>query len=121
MNEEKFKEWRDLYNLLKSMKSQEMKMRKELCVDIFKGSTAGNKAKFEIGSILVKAENKINFKLDTESVKAMYDELEEADKDAMKWSPSLKLREYKKLGEGSLLHECVTIKPAAPVLKVIDL
>ena len=121
MDEMRLKEWKEMSVQLKALKTAEMTLRKEICIDLFKGSTEAGRLKYDLKTIHVQAENKINYKLDVESVKAMYEELSDVERDALRWSPELKLREYKKLSEISLLHECVVVKPAAPVLKVVDL
>jgi len=103
---------------LKTLKAKELKLRKELCVDIFDGRVGVEKKKFTEDGFNINAENKVTYKLDPDSTTMMFSEFTDGDREAIKWKPELKMKEYKKISEGSLLHECITIKPATPTLKV---
>lgn len=115
----KYLVWRQMSIKLKALKAEEMKMRKELCIEIFDGQLGEATKKFEIDEgYTVHAKSGVSHKLDERLVNQMFNEFSEEDKNALKFKPSLKLREYKKLGDDSLLHEAVEVKPSAPTLKV---
>ena len=115
----KYAEWLSMSTRLKTLKAKEMKKRKELCMEIFEGRVGKMKKKFEHEGYLIEAANAISYKLDTANVKAMWEDLSEAEVEAVDWKPDLKLAAYKKLDKKALLHECVIAKPAAPTLKVV--
>lgn len=114
----KYTDWLAMSNRLKDLKAKEMKVRKELCIDIFKDSPSLNKKKFRDGDYLVEAVIGTSYKVDSQALQAMYDELTEAEEEVLTWTPSLKMAAYNKLPADCLIHECVTSKPAAPTLKV---
>jgi hypothetical protein len=100
----KIKDWIDLSETLKVIKEAEMRLRKELCVDILQGLAFPCKKTVTLDGIEVKAENGISYGI---------------DEAAVKYKPSLVMAAYKKLPKDSLLHEVVTSKPTAPTLKVL--
>ncbi len=115
---EKYIEWLSLSKRLKKLKEDEMKLRKELCSKIFGGKVGAQKEKLKEGNLKIDAESKISYKLDNTQLKAMWDELSDAEKESTKWTAALAMTNYRKLNPDSLIHECVTTKPAAPTLKI---
>lgn len=121
MVENKFKNWLDMSTRLKLLKDLEMKTRKELCAEIFQGQVGAMKKKFEEDGFSIVAENTVGYKLDEEVLKAIWEELSEPETNVIEWKPALKLADYKKLPPNALIHECITVKPSAPTLKVTEL
>jgi len=117
----KYANWLKMSEQLKSLKEVEMKTRKELCAEIFQGQVGAMKKKFDEDGYRIVAENTVGYKLDEEALSAIWKELSELETNSVDWKPSLKLTEYKKLPSTALIHECVTVKPSAPTLKVIEL
>lgn len=115
------KEWMQLQAQLKEIKAREMSLRKEICSAILKDTPLPVRKKYEVNGLVLEVDGKVTYSLDATVVNSLFDDLEDADKSSLDFKPSLKLREYKKLPESSLLHEAVTIKPAAPVLKIISM
>jgi len=106
---------------LKTLKAKEMRVRKELCNEIFEGQTGALKKKFEEDGYKIQAESGVGYKIDEASLKAMWEEITETEAEVIDWKPALKLAAYKKLPTHMLIHECVTSKPSAPTLKVIKI
>ena len=116
--EKKFLEWRDLATDLKDIKFKEMRLRKDLAQDILTGLVPPYNNKLSINGIPIIVENTVAHNLDKEVVNQIFEDLSLEEKSAMKFTPELKLREYKKLPKESLLHEAVTVKPSAPTIKI---
>lgn len=114
--QEKYLQWLKMSQELKALKTREMTLRKELCYDLI-GSTVG-KAKQVTEMLQIEAQGKESYKVDEVTYHALSDELTDAEKQTIKWTPSLLLTPFKKLPEGSILLECITSKPAAPTLNV---
>ena len=115
----KIQEWSELQVLLKEVKAKEMKLRKEICNDILHGMPLPARKTISIQDIEVKAENTVTHNLDESVLNEMYEELDTKEKAVIKWQPKLKLRDYKKLPDESLLHEAVIVKPSSPTLKLL--
>ena len=114
----KYREWLELSDRLKALKAKEMKMRKELCAEIFEGKFGAMKETFTSDNMKVVAENTVTYKLDIAGVSSVWEDLSTMQKTAVRWKPELILAQYKALVEPGILQECVTIQPAAPTLKV---
>ncbi len=117
----KYADWLQKSLELKDLKAAEMKLRKELCTEIFGGKVGKMRKKFMSDEFEVTAENSVAKKVDKEALTEMWDELSELEKAAIKWDPSLVAAGYKIVGENSILHECVTTKPTTPTLKVREI
>lgn len=117
MDRIKLVDWQRLSTQLKTIKAKEMELRREICAEILKGMEIPCKKKdLELGVV---AENSVSHNLDDASVNAMWKEFSIEEKEAIKFEPKLKLREYKKLPKGALIHDAVIIKPSAPTLKIL--
>jgi len=114
-----FNDWLDLSQDLKYIKEKEMRLRKEIAADILEGLVPPCKKKLDIDGVSIQVDNGVSHNVDREVVNAIFADLSAADKEALKFTPELKLREYKKLPKESLLHEAITKKPSAPTIKVI--
>lgn len=53
-------------------------------------------------------------------IRAHLKDLTDAEKEAIKWVPEIKIRQYNKLPPDSLLRKLTSVKPGAPSLSVID-
>jgi len=118
----KYLEWKQLSSDLKELKAKEMKMRKELCYEMFKGEQGQIKIKhefeFENTTFLAVADGKIGYKLDESLVNQMFSEFSDEEKNVLNFKPVLKLAAYKQLRADALLHDAVTTVQAAPTLSV---
>ena len=116
----KFNEWHHLAVQLKGIKENEMRIRKEIAADILEGLAPPCKFKVEINGLIVVLEIGVNYKLDLDIINQIFTELSDEEKSSLKFTPELKLREYKKLPCKNLIKEAITIKPSAPTIKVED-
>ncbi len=117
--QERLLEWKVMSEDLKLLKKKELQLRKELCNEMFDGKVgAFTETIREDGAFEAKATSKITTTLDAGTLDAVWEELPQAQRDCIAWKPSIKLRDYNKLAEGSLLSEAITQKPATPTLKV---
>lgn len=117
----KYAEWLQMSLDLKELKEKEMKRRKELCAEIFEGKIGKMKKKFMSDNYEVVAESGVGQKIDKEVLMEMWEELDETEKAAVKWDPSLVAAGYKLVKSTSLLNECITTKPSSPTLKVREI
>lgn len=116
--ENKITDWFVLRKDLKKLKKDEMKLRVEICRELnTENAPAPVKLEYRSDWITMVAEYKLSYSLDEAVFDSILEDLSKEEIDAVKHTPNLKLKEYKKLPEDSLLHEAVTSKPAAPTLK----
>ena len=119
VSNEKFHKWMNLAATLRDVKAREMILRKEIAADILEGLVPPCKSKVSFGEIKTQIENTVSHNVDRDVVNSIFSDLSIEDKEALKFIPELKLREYKKLPKDSLLHEAVTTKPSAPTIKIL--
>jgi hypothetical protein len=115
---DRYMEWYQLSLELKQLKEKEMKLRKELCEDMFDGKVGRFVVTKDTPDYKVKATSKVTTQLDEDVLKDMYDDLSEIERAAVKFKPSLVAKQYNKLSVESMLHEAVIQKPATPTLKI---
>jgi len=120
--------WIKTQALLKRIKTKEMQLRREICGNVLFGLTLPSRKKVVLDGYNIEAENKVNYSVEDAVYQAIEDELSIAEKAVIKWTPGLKLTEYKALlkqaeadEEELLLDEAITIKPTAPTLKVLGI
>ena len=118
MDIKKFHEWIALQKALKEIKEKEMRLRKEICYEIFKSDSPPISKRVQTGNFIVDAKMDVNFSIDESILSQIFDELTDQDRASIKFKPGLKLKEYKALPKESLLHEAIIEKPSAPTLKV---
>jgi hypothetical protein len=117
--EEKLEEWLTVSNQLKQLKDKEIKLRREICLELFEGKQGAFKHNQTFGILDVSAESKINRKIDLVTVNALYENLTNSEKACLRVKYELNMTQYKSLPEDSQLHEAVTETPSpTPVLKV---
>lgn len=117
--EKKIEEWLTVSNGLKALKEKELKLRREVALEMAKGSTGEFKVHAEYELFDIQAEFKMNRKVDAITIHAMFEGLNDHEKACIKFDPKLNLSQYRKLPDDSMLHEAVTETPSpTPVLKV---
>lgn len=116
--EYKYMEWYSLLVKLQNVKEQEMKLREELCENLFNGKVGRFVVTDKFPDFNIKATSKVTTALDEDILKDMYEDLSELEQAAIKFKPSLVAKQYNKLPAESLLHEAVIQKPATPTLKI---
>ena len=116
-------QWYKLQKLLKISKAEEMSLRKHIVSALTNNATLKSKT-IEIAGFELKAELKVTYSVDKEAISELYENLTWEEKDCVKWTPSIKIKEYNALpitpSESTLKTEIVTVKPAAPTLTVIS-
>lgn len=115
VTEEKVKEWLIISGRLKSIKEDEMELRKEICDHILDGKIKGAKSS-TFGKYTMTATAKIGEKVDQDLLKVMWPELSKAEKACFKFKADLVSKEYKTLDAKSNVHRAVDSKPGAPTL-----
>lgn len=105
--------------------AREMELRKQLFGDLFPNPVEGAGNKIRVGhGKAIQATHKINRTID----RAMHDELRKMDNvapiiaEVVKYTPELKIREFKLLAKESILAiaPMITEKPGSPTLELKD-
>lgn len=117
--EEVCEEWMGLQATLKRIKEDEMTMRKDIVAYLVPKGEIGLHTQGFAG-IIAKATLKLNYKFDEMILDELYEDMSEAEKDAVRYKPSLSLSQYKKIAEANRekLDETLIVTPAAPTLNV---
>jgi len=118
LNIDHFLAWKKLSKDLKELKETEAKARRVLVQQILGEPTGAVKEIVNLDGFKIVAQVKINRSLDLTILNAMYDELNEAEKNALKYKPTLVAAKYKMIPKDSLLHDAVIDKLAMPSLTV---
>jgi len=119
--QERLLEWSEISELLKELKTKEAALRRELCSDIINHAGMVNgrvKVQQNYPDFRAAAGQALSYKVDDKALQVIWENLNEAEKLAIKYKPSLSLAIYKKLPSDSILHDAVTTSLAMPTLKV---
>ena len=105
---------------LKEYKAEELRLRNEITDVLLEGADPGTH-NFRFGEFIVKAVKKLNYSFDKVTLEQLIDDeqLSQEELDLIRWSPDLKLGEYKKAEcdlEG--INEALVVKPALPTLEI---
>lgn len=103
---------------LNAAKEKEMNLRLEITDVLLEGKSAGT-YNFKIDGMKVKAVQKINHSIDEDELELIWDEMEESEKNLVRFKPSLKLKDYKAMVGDLMINNAITVSPATPSL-VID-
>lgn len=123
LTEEIIQEWNKLQLSLAKIKAREMQLRKLIVSEITNQGTVGTLTKEFFGYEL-KAENKVSYSfVDKEALtEFLAGNPTEQEVQTVKFAPSVVVGKYNKLSSTSILKSSlVTVKPAAPSLKVISI
>ena len=119
---QKIQEWQDVESDMKVLKALELKLRKEICEELFEGRQGTFTVSDTIfvegtNGIKVTASSKTTMALDEE----MLDELALTDieEQCIKYKASLVKSALNELDVDSPLWDCITEKPATPGLKAV--
>lgn len=120
ISEQELKEWHSIQKEMARMKAREMNLRKAIVADIMTG-VATNSKTVELFGLELKAEVKTSDKVDMVILNEVGPNLNPAEKACLKWTATIIAKPYKELPGSSVLRtRVVTVKPAAPSLKVIS-
>lgn len=113
-------EWSRLATQLKEIKAKEAELRRELCALIIAATPMKNgrvTVKQNLDGFACKAIQTLSFKVDQAVLANIWETLQPVEKQAIKFVPDLRLKEYKALPSDSLLHEAITTSLAMPTLE----
>lgn len=117
-----YERWKELSKMLKKIKAEESKLRKELVAQ-FKGADADAVGTFnvEVFGDEVKIVQRDTLKLDVALLKTLWQELTEEEKQCIEHAPKLLRKEYEKLPTGNTLSmEVVARTLSAPSVTVVS-
>lgn len=113
---EMFMKWKKLQATLKTIKAQEIKLRKDIANEITQqkvGTTNINRFNYKI-----KAVQQTRIKVDNEALLSIWSDLNEDEKDCIKWVPEVVKSKYKSLSDKSTIDTVLTTVLSAPTLTV---
>lgn len=108
--------WKQLSATLKTIKKQEMELRKEIAADTLQGAIGTVTNTYE--GYKVKAQQSTRKTVDNEALISLWSDLTEPEKDCVKWVPQIVNADYKQLTEKDMLDSVITLKVNAPTLKI---
>lgn len=113
---DKYAEWLEVSEELRTLKRKELKLRNELCVtDKLEGSTTTHPNGYK-----VTVTARLTRSIDRPVLEAIWDTLSDTEKECIDYKPSLILSNYRAIEEtGGALMDAVTVKPAQASLKVL--
>jgi len=105
---------------LKEWKATEIKLRNQITDVLLEGADPGTH-NFNIGEFKIKTVKKLNYSFDRETLAQLIEDEQLSDEELalIRWSPDLKLGDYKKAEcdlEG--INEALIVKPAQPTLEI---
>ena len=109
--------WLQASAKLQHYKAIEAELRKEIADAILEGKATGVHHDYRLG-YHIKATKKTNISVDELALAAIWNDLSEAEKDSIKYKPSLVSKNYKKLDDSSMLDHCIIAKPGMPGLEI---
>jgi len=101
-------------------KTQEMKLRLEICQSMFGRKRGAFRVKESDDGYSVTAISKLKTKLDAEGLTFIWNDLTEDEKACVIYKPTLVSSALKNLGEDSALWSVITTEPATPALEVSE-
>jgi len=113
-------EWKELSTKLKWLKTKEADLRRTVCKIVIGDTPMVNgrvTVKKQLEGFAVKAIQTLGYSVDKAALGVIWKELSPTEKACIKMVPELKIGEYKKLPEDSLLHEAIVTKHAMPTLE----
>lgn len=116
--QEKIEAWAQLDSALKKIKSDELKIRKEICTEVFKGRQGAFTEKVDIGHSVITASSKTTLSIDEELLENIWDELDDDERACIKYKPSILKTNLKVISDESEIYDCITEKPATPSLTI---
>ena len=112
-----YDDWMEAQKQLTYWKGEEARLREKICTKILDGQAVGTTT-VKKGKYTLKAVKKINYKFDHELLSYMWDDLSMEERAAVKYTPELRLKEYKKLEDHEMLDKAISTSPAMPGLTI---
>lgn len=116
----KLEDYRIMKANLAALKAAEMELRVDICSELDIESLSAGTYNFEWAEsgLAGKMAKKLNYKIDAGLLEEVKDILTEDEKDCIKWTPTIRLGEYKKLADSDNLDIIITVTNAAPTLEI---
>ena len=118
MEKEQLTKWKQLAATLKTIKAQEMELRKALAAEIMQGKFGT--VNLELHGYKVKCQQYERQKIDNEALLAIWSDLSEAEKACIKWVPEIVVSNYNAIARDAkkVLDSTITTVPNSPTLNV---
>jgi hypothetical protein len=115
--EDEFETLMAVQSQLKVLKAQESEMRKDLALKILENQGIGTHS-FASGHFMCKATKKVSYTIDRATLEEFWDDMTDAEQDAIDLKPTLKLKNYKALTDSDMIDESLIVKPSMPSLVI---
>ena len=112
-------DWENAQAKMKFWKAKELELRNEILEEMA-GEKDEGVVNMLVGDIQVKATYKLNRKIDIAALDAIWDDLEEADKMAIKYKPDIVMKEMRELESAgvSKLLDAIVLTPGQGTIAV---
>lgn len=116
---DRYEKWLQATAKLRQAKTEELKLRNEICDELLKEKLEGSITTHPPGYKVVSTA-KLTRTINREVLEAIWEDLTDEEKECIDYKPSLKLANYRAIenGVGGKLMEAITVKPAQASLKV---
>ena len=114
--EDEFETLMAVQSQLKTLKAEELQLRKELSETLLGSADIGTHT-ITSGMFICKATKKVSYSLDRAILQDIWDSLSDEEMEAIDFKPSIKMREYKGL-TAETIDEAITVKPAMPSIAI---
>lgn len=112
-------QWIKLSKELKQLKQEELLLRKKISNNLAMDKL--DRINLDDQKILLKCKYVLNYKIDEEELRNIWDHLTMIERSAINFRPSLSKTMYKKIPQNSVLHKAIVIDDGAPQLSWIQL
>lgn len=117
MNRGKLENYIKAKDALTAAKKLEAELRLGITDELLKGKGEGTHT-FDVTGFKVKAVQRMNYKVDEDELDLIWEDLDQAEQDLIRFKPSLKLKEYKEMPGTLVLNNAITVTPGMPTLEV---
>lgn len=117
-----YEQWLQAAADLKRMKGEELALRLEICKDVLGDKLEGTQNEFaDNHRFKITATAKLNRTIDRSVLETIWEDLTDEERQCIDYKPSLVLGNYRQIEEeGGKLIDAVTVKPATPTLKIVE-
>lgn len=111
-------QWLELKEKLNQIQEAERLLRCKITDELLEGKIEGAKT-LVVDSVKVTVTAVLSYKLDISELSLVYPNLSAEEKEAIKWVPELKMKEFRKLPADCELAKLVTTTPGMSQFKVL--
>lgn len=116
----KIEQWIEAQEKMRYWKELELRLRKEICGEIFEGHTIVNDQEKTVKLVLdgypVKAVYKVNTKIDKVAFAEVWPLLDELEKECFHFNPVLEKGKLEFIAADSMVYDIISTEPATPTL-----